>query len=179
MNFSSLEPRTGHCVSRSEKMMERRPKAAAAAFMSVQPVMARRPWRTKCEAMPGLQPKEKTQVRPAPALKAGCARSPSSRFRSSSTSAQTSKPVFRKCAPRDLTSAHIVTVSMRVASSTTMSPAASLKPSTMPTSVSRETGAQGWKLKRPSTEGALISGAQTWMEVMSATHGRRAAGAGR
>jgi len=38
----------------------------AASFVSSMPVATKRPWRTKCDAMPGLQPKEKTHVGPEP-----------------------------------------------------------------------------------------------------------------
>ncbi len=38
--------------------------------------------------------------------------------------------------------------------------------------VSRATGGQGWKLNRPSSRAALISGAHTWMREMSARRGK-------
>ena len=121
---SPLEPGLGHCVSRSLKEMDLRPKALAASRVSAMPVAANRPWRTKWLAMPGLQPKEKTQVLPLPleytaSLKMFCIMS-----RSSVMSAHTSKPEFMKCTPRDLHSRQMVCVSMRVASSITTSPGA-------------------------------------------------------
>ena len=39
--------------------------------------------------------------------------------------------------------------------------------------VSRATGGQGWKLNRPSSRAALISGAHTWMREMSARRGKK------
>ena len=159
-SFSPAEPRMGHCVSRSLKETARRPNALAASRVSAMPVAAVSPWRTKCDAMPGLHPKENTEVRPVPFEKAASLASSSRPARSSVMSGHTSNPLFMKCTPRDLTSFQMVCVSMRVASSISTSPAVMPILSSRGMSVSRVTKGAGLNSNRPSTLCSLISGAK-------------------